>query len=110
MATTLDTLFPDKTFDFIKIDCQGTELDILKGGKALVDRATVLLLECPFAGQYNEGCPSFCEYIQYMDSNGFAPFDISEIHMIGNVMGQIDILFVRKGVYTDQIQRIISTH
>jgi len=107
MTTTLDTLFPTQTFDFIKIDCQGAELEILRGGTLLASRATLILLECPFACQYNEGCPSFCEYIQYMDSIGFTPFDISEIHNIQNITGQIDIMFIRKGSYSDQIQRIV---
>jgi FkbM family methyltransferase len=107
MSTTLDALFPNQTFDFIKIDCQGAELEILRGGTLLASRASVILLECPFACQYNEGCPSFCEYIQYMDSIGFTPFDISEIHNIHNLTGQVDIVFVRKGVYSDQIQKII---
>ena len=109
-TTTLDTLFPTQTFDFIKIDCQGAELDILKGGKSLVDNASVILLECPFAGQYNEGCPSFYDYIQYMDSIGFTPFDISEIHSSVNITIQIDILFIRKdSVFTKLIQDIISS-
>ena len=109
-TTTLDALFPTQSFDFIKIDCQGAELDILKGGKSLIDRASVILLECPFAGQYNQGCPSFCEYIQYMDSIGFTPFDISEIHSAGNITIQIDIVFIRKdSVFTKLIQDIISS-
>ena len=106
-TTTLDILFPTQTFDFIKIDCQGAELEILRGGTSLASRATLILLECPFACQYNEGCPSFCEYIQYMDSIGFTPFDISEIHHIQNITGQIDIMFIRKGSYSDQIQRLV---
>jgi FkbM family methyltransferase len=109
-TTTLDALFPTQSFDFIKIDCQGAEIEILKGGKSLIDRASVILLECPFAGQYNEGCPSFCEYIQYMDLVGFTPFDISEIHSSGNIIIQIDILFIRKdSVFTKLIQDIISS-
>jgi len=110
MATTLDTLFPHQSFDFIKIDCQGAELEIMKGGSSLLTRATVVLLECPFAGQYNEGCPSFLEYIQYMDSIGFVPFDISEIHVIHTMVGQIDIMFIRKGEHVERVQRLISNY
>jgi hypothetical protein len=108
MTTTLDTLFPTQTFDFIKIDCQGAELEILKGGVSLVGRADVVLLECPFAGQYNEGCPSFCEYIQYMNSIGFVPFDISELHYIQNMTFQIDIVFIRERTYSKQVQSLVS--
>jgi FkbM family methyltransferase len=108
MTTTLDTLFPTQTFDFIKIDCQGAELEILKGGTSVVGRANVVLLECPFAGQYNEGCPSFCEYIQYMNSIGFVPFDISELHYVQNMTCQIDIVFIREGTYSKQVQSLVS--
>jgi len=109
-TNTLDLLFPNETFEFIKIDCQGSELDILRGGVSLVSRASVLLIECPFSGQYNEGCPSFSDYISYMNSIGFQPFDISEIHQAGNVTFQIDIIFIRKNsIYSDRVQKIISS-
>jgi FkbM family methyltransferase len=95
-TTTLDALFPAQRFDFVKIDCQGAELDILKGGEALIQGTEVLLLECSLAGQYNMGAPSFADYIRYTDSIGFAPFDIPELHRANGVLCQIDILFVRK--------------
>ena len=95
-TTTLDRLFSDETFDFIKVDCQGAELDILRGGVELLKRTDVVLLECPFAGQYNQGAPTFAEYIQYLDSIGFAPFDISELHHANSILIQIDIVFLCK--------------
>lgn len=95
-TTTLDLLFPAQDFDFIKIDCQGAELDILAGGPRVVGAAEVLLLECSFAGSYNKGAPTFAEYIRTLDDLGFAPFEITELHRSKNIMCQIDILFVRK--------------
>ncbi len=95
-TTTLDALFPSQVFDFIKIDCQGAEIDILKGGETLVRSTTAVLLECSFAGQYNQDAPRFAEYIAYMDSIGFTPFDITEIHRAGGILCQVDILFLRK--------------
>jgi FkbM family methyltransferase len=95
-TTTLDILFPTQRFDFVKIDCQGAELDILKGGETLIQGTEVLLLECPLAGQYNAGAPTFADYIRYADSIGFAPFDIPELHHANGILCQIDILFVRK--------------
>jgi FkbM family methyltransferase len=95
-TTTLDILFPNKSFDFIKIDCQGAELEILKGGQQLVSTADVLLLECPFAGCYNKDAPTFLDYISYVDSIGFSPLHITEQHHANNVLIQIDILFLRK--------------
>jgi FkbM family methyltransferase len=106
-TTTLDTLFPSQTFEFIKIDCQGAELDILKGGKNVLQHTEVVLLECSFAGQYNQGAPSFAEYITYMDTIGFAPLDIPELHRANGILVQIDIVFLRK---TNPIwERIQST-
>jgi len=95
-TTTLDLLFPNQTFEFIKIDCQGAELDILKGGENLLRGTTAVLLECAFAGQYNQGAPTFADYISYMDSIGFAPLDITELHRANGLLIQIDILFLRK--------------
>tara|TARA_Y100000361_G_scaffold118134_1_gene109422 strand:- start:11153 stop:12805 length:1653 start_codon:yes stop_codon:yes gene_type:complete len=96
-TTTLDILFLDKIkFDFIKIDTQGAEINILKGGKQLIQNTDFILIELPFIGQYNENVPDFISHIQFMDSIGFHPYDILEQHVIANVLIQVDILFVRK--------------
>lgn len=95
-TTTLDALFPAETFDFIKIDCQGAELDILRGGVSVLRGTELLLLECPFAGQYNQNAPSFAEYIHTLDTLGFAPLEITEQHRATGVLFQIDIAFLRK--------------
>ena len=107
-TTTLDALFPTQQFDFIKLDCQGAEVDILKGGESLVRKADVLLLECAFAARYNEGAPTFAGYIQYLDSIGFAPLDIIELHRANAILCQIDILFLRKtSSYWSSIQAVM---
>jgi hypothetical protein len=95
-TSTLDRLFPTQRFDCIKLDCQGAELDILKGGKQLLESTDVILMECSFAGNYNAGAPSFVEYISYMDSIGFSPVDITELHRANGILCQIDVLFLRK--------------
>jgi FkbM family methyltransferase len=104
-ATTLDDVFPTDTFDFIKIDCQGAEIDILKGGSKLVSSCSAILLECPFACQYNTGSPTFAGYIAYLDEIGFIPFEVTEVHC-SKVIFQIDILFVRK---TDPLAQYAQT-
>ena len=95
-TTTLDILFPTHQFDFVKIDCQGAELDILRGGEHLIHQTEVILLECSFACEYNKGAPKFIDYITYIDSIGFSVFDITELHRAHGVLIQIDILFIRK--------------
>lgn len=94
-TTTLDTLFPSETFDFVKLDVQGAELDVLQGGHRMLEGTEVLLLECPFAGCYNEGAPSFATYIERVAALGFSPLDIIESHRTRGVLFQIDIVFLR---------------
>ena len=81
---------------FIKIDCQGAEIPILKGAGDVINKTNFILLEMPFFGQYNSGVATFLEHISYMDSIGFVPFDICEHHRINNFLMQIDILFINK--------------
>jgi len=94
-TTTLDTLFPTETFDFVKLDVQGAEVDVLRGGEHLLQGTDVLLIECPFAGRYNEGAPTFATYIETVTALGFSPLDIAEFHRAGNVLIQVDIVFLR---------------
>lgn len=97
MAVTLATLLgKDSTFDLIKLDVQGAELDVMRGGEDVMRRASFVLLEVPFMGQYNAGSPSFLEVIAYMDTLGFVPFDILELHREVSVLLQCDIMFVRR--------------
>ena len=81
---------------FIKIDCQGAEIPILKGCEKILGRTDFIVLEMPLFGQYNEGVPNFVEHIQFMDSIGFIPFDIVENHYINGFNMQIDMLFINK--------------
>jgi FkbM family methyltransferase len=81
---------------FIKIDCQGAEIPILKGGSNLLEKTDFILLELPLFGKYNQDVLSFSEHIKYMDSIGFVPFDIIESHYINNFNMQIDMLFINK--------------
>ena len=38
---TMDNLFKEDTFDFIKIDVQGSELDILNGGEITIEKSMI---------------------------------------------------------------------
>ena len=66
-TTTLDKVFQkNEVFELIKIDCQGAEIPILKGGNILVQKSSVIILEVPFMGEYNIGAPNFYEHINYI--------------------------------------------
>ena len=92
---------------FMKIDCQGAELPILKGASTLMDRTDFILLELPFFGQYNEGVPNFLEHIQVMDSIGFVPYDIVDTHYVNGFTMQLDVLFINK---QHEFNKAVNTH
>ena len=97
-TNTLDLVFnKNEVFELIKIDCQGAEIPILKGGNRLVQKSSVIILEVPFMGEYNIGAPNFYEHINYMENIGYRVFDIVELHRVDNILIQIDIIFIRKG-------------
>lgn len=92
----LDNIFEDEaTFELIKIDTQGSELDILKGGTNLVSRAKAVVLEVSLI-EYNEGAPTAKETIDYMLEIGFEEkMSIGE-HYDGETIVQKDLLFINK--------------
>ena len=81
---------------FLKIDCQGAEIPILKGSTDILDRTDFILLELPFFGQYNDNVPNFLEHIRFMDTIGFVPYDIVDNHYINGFNMQLDMLFIHK--------------
>jgi len=93
----------NKVFDIIKIDTQGSELDIIKGGLEIVKKASYVILEVATL-QYNEGSPLFDEVIDYMKQIGFSNYKIVEEHKwmnkieetfpYGTVI-QVDVVFWR---------------
>jgi FkbM family methyltransferase len=109
-TTTLDITFQDnKSFDLIKIDCQGAEIPILKGGKNTILNTSVIILEMPFMGEYNIGVPNFFEHIKYMDEIGYQVYDIIEMHRAEDILIQIDIIFLKKGhIFEKKVNNIIK--
>ena len=93
---TLDGLFEDDSvFDLIKVDTQGSELDILEGGKKLVSKSKAIILEVAYV-EYNLGAPTDKETIDYMNGIGFEEkMSIGE-HYDGEDVVQKDLLFLNK--------------
>ena len=92
----LDNLFEDNAvFDIIKVDTQGSEIDILRGGKDLVNKAQAVILEVSFI-EYNEGAPTAEETIDYMDEIGFEERMSLGEHYDGEIIVQKDLLFINR--------------
>ena len=92
----LDNLFEDDSvFDIIKVDTQGSEIDILKGGKDLVSKAQAIILEVSFI-PYNDGAPDSQETIEYMNEIGFEERMSVGEHYDGDTIVQKDLLFTNE--------------
>lgn len=91
----LDDLFEeDSEFDLIKIDTQGSELDIISGGLNLCKKAKGIILEVSLT-QYNEGAPLYDEVISFMENLGFRKeIILDEARNHGS--HQQDILFINE--------------
>lgn len=99
---TLDELFPNEKFELIKIDTQGSEVDILNGGKALRSKASYILLEVSIT-PYNIGAPLIKDVLFELDKMGFSTVDIWNCAYANRVKGnhyddlcQVDVLFKNK--------------
>jgi len=100
-TTTVDYLvrkFNLPNPDFIKIDTQGSEIDILKGSKSILKNTKLVYLECPIIN-LNIGAPDLKKYIQYLYSINFYPYDICQVHHYQKRLIQIDIIFINKKYY-----------
>ena len=100
ITNTLDNIVEQNNLpfpNFIKIDTQGSEIDILKGAKRVISNCKLIYLECPII-EYTFGSHNLDQYIKYLDSIDFIPYDICEVHYIDKVLVQIDILFIKKSI------------
>jgi FkbM family methyltransferase len=97
---TLDSCnyFEGQPIDFIKIDVQGSELDILNGGEQTIKNTQFVLIEASLA-EYNQGAPLVGDIVDKMNEYGFHILDIVEYHsfphLYGGAIFQLDILFKR---------------
>lgn len=92
-VTTLDSL--GQQFDFIKMDVQGAELDIIKGGLNTILNSSILQLELSML-EYNQGAPLASEIIAYLYSLDFYLFDIGSFFFWDGMTNQSDMFFVNK--------------
>ncbi len=83
--------------NFIKIDTQGYELEILKGAETTLKYAEFVLMEVSFLNIYNEA-PLASEVISFMKSKDFVVYDICSLmrRPYDNALFQSDFLFIKE--------------
>jgi FkbM family methyltransferase len=79
--------------NFIKIDTQGSELDILAGASFL-DQVDLIYTELPIVC-YNKGAPNLQDYLEFFKQHRFVPIEVFEKHYADNILIQMDIMFMR---------------
>lgn len=80
----------------LKLDVQGSEIEVLKGGSNTLRSSDMVLLECSFL-PYNKGAPLFNEVVDFMAGEGFFVYDIGSLfRWKGSAMLQADIIFARE--------------
>jgi FkbM family methyltransferase len=58
----------------LKLDVQGYELEVLKGGRQTLRLSEVVIMEASLL-PYNEGAPLFADVVAFMHQEGFVTFD-----------------------------------
>ncbi len=93
----LDDLFEDEYFDLIKMDVQGAELDIIKGGLNIIQKAQGLILEVALK-EYNQSSPMHDEIVAYLETIGFSKKLILDDLMHNNEVYHQDIFFLNENI------------
>lgn len=90
LSATLESVVGDESYDLIKLDTQGSEIDIMKGGISVLRRAKVVVVETSIK-PYNFDAPLQNDVLLFMKNNGFELVnvlaEVSHIH-------QQDLLFL----------------
>ena len=96
---TLDNLLDQypgyKTPDFLKLDVQGYELEVLKGATHVLNNTEIVLMEASLI-PVNKGAPLADEVIAFMSSHDFRLLDFcSQIRRKDDALWQTDLLFIK---------------
>ena len=94
---TLSRILENQTFDLIKIDVQGSEIDIINGGLDIFKNAKGVLMEVSLV-EYNQDAPTKDYVYEYMNKLGFKPVELigNLNHPITYELIQQDILFLNE--------------
>jgi FkbM family methyltransferase len=84
--------------DFLKLDTQGSEMEILLGAKDVLQEIKLILVELPIT-KMNVGAPSLSEVVEHLENQNFVPIHLSEIHNVIDILVQVDIAFLRRDLF-----------
>lgn len=98
---TLDRMLLERTMGdpyLLKIDCQGGDLDVVKGGVGTLQHCEIVILEVSLFKFWGDHHPELLDILNFMSEHGFAVYDLLDglYRPYDNALGQIDIAFVKK--------------
>lgn len=96
---TLSNLIGQTYFDLIKIDVQGSEIDIINGGLDIIKKCKGMLMEVSLE-EFNEGSPTIEYTIEFMKKLNFEKTEVINNlnHPTEHRLIQQDILFINRGI------------
>lgn len=106
-CTTLDKLIQEKNLpipNFLKIDTQGSELDILSAAKSVLGKTELILCEMPII-EYNSGAPNISQYLDFFRDHDYIPIEVIEIHKAEGIVLQLDFAFMLRSAKNEFLGR-----
>lgn len=82
--------------DLMKLDVQGSELEVLRGAEDALARTEVVVLEASLF-PYNHGAPLAAEAVGFMAARGFELIGVVGANAVNGVCAQLDLAFARRG-------------
>jgi len=101
LTQTLDNIFTAENIskvDFIKLDVQGYEVEILKGFTKYMPTVDVIFIEVSLL-DIHKGVPLFRDVVEFMYGFGFVAYDICSVSArrpLDMAMWQTDLIFVKE--------------
>jgi FkbM family methyltransferase len=94
-AKTLDNTLSEENIDdidLLKLDVQGAELKVLKGGLKTLQKTKYCLLEVQFQ-EWNQDAPYSDEVVHFMRDQGYKLYDIFDRSYVKGCLVSADFLF-----------------
>lgn len=80
--------------NIVKIDTQGSEVDILRGGAETLSHAYAIHCEVPII-EYNTGAPGIGDYLKEFRKLGFLATGVEHVAIRWGIVQQIDMTFMK---------------
>jgi FkbM family methyltransferase len=106
-TTTLDALVLKEKLPYpnlLKLDTQGSEIDILRGARNVIENVSIIYVECPIQ-PYNLASPEIADYLDFFRAIDFVPLELGEVHYFNNALIQVDLLLAARRVHERLIKR-----